>query len=171
MAVNGPFENIPKSDTIFSGQSITLPSNGNGTIIWNPNPTLSCTNCNNPVATPTATTVYTATNTSSEGCEVSQDFTVVVLEDAWIQVPTAFTPNGDGLNDYFGPLGKVPDRYTMQIYNRNGEIVFKSSSIESKWNGVYKGIIQESSVFIYLIYYKDMQNVTHQQKGTFVLIR
>ncbi|MBK5271738.1 MAG: gliding motility-associated C-terminal domain-containing protein, partial [Bacteroidia bacterium] len=140
-------------------------------ITWNIHPTLSCTNCPNPVATPTATTIYTATNSLAEGCEISEDFTVVVLNDALVQVPTAFSPNGDGLNDYFGPLGKVPDRYTMQIFNRNGEIVFKSSSIENRWNGSYKGSIQQSSVLIYLINYKDIQNITHQQKGTFLLIR
>lgn len=171
VAINSPFNGIQKSDTIFTGQSITLPSNGNGNIIWNTDPTLSCTNCSNPVATPTTTTIYTATNSLASDCIVSDDFTVVVLKDALVQVPTAFTPNGDGLNDYFGPLGKVPDRYSMQIFNRNGETVFKSSSIESRWNGIYKGTIQPSSVFIYLINYKDIQNIPHQQKGTFVLIR
>jgi len=171
VAIKGPLDQIQKSDTIFTGQSITLPSNGNGTIVWNAHPTLSCTICPNPIATPVATTIYTATNSLAEGCIVSEDFTVVVLKDALVQTPTAFTPNGDGLNDYFGPLGKVPEGYTMQIFNRNGEIVFKSSDIEKRWNGIYKGMIQPSSVFIYLINYKDMQNITHQQKGTFVLIR
>jgi len=171
VAIGSPFNLIQKSDTIFTGQSITLPSNGNGDIVWNAHPTLSCTNCPNPVATPTATTIYTATNSLAADCSISDDFTVVVLADALVQVPTAFTPNGDGRNDYFGPLGKVPSNYSMQIFNRNGETVFKSSSMESRWNGIYKGIIQESSVFIYLISYIDIQNMKHQQKGTFVLIR
>jgi gliding motility-associated-like protein len=86
-------------------------------------------------------------------------------------IPTAFTPNGDGLNDYFGPIGKVPEGYKMQLFNRNGEVVFKSSSISQKWNGTYKGELQPTSVFIYLINYKDLQNKPHQQKGTFMLIR
>jgi gliding motility-associated-like protein len=75
------------------------------------------------------------------------------------------------LNDYFGPVGKVPGDYIMQIFDRNGETIFKSSSIENRWNGRYKGIIQPSGIFIYLINYKDMQNKPHQQKGTLVLIR
>jgi gliding motility-associated-like protein len=171
VTIKGPFNQVQKSDTIFSGQSITLRSDGNGTIVWNANPTLSCTECTNPVASPLVTTVYTATNSLAADCQVSDDFTVVVLKDALVQTPTGFTPNGDGLNDYFGPLGKVPDSYIMQIFNRNGEIVFKSSSMESRWNGIYKGILQPSGVFIYVINYKDMQNKLHQQKGTFVLIR
>lgn len=169
--LSGPFDSIRTSDTIFIGQSVTLHANGNGTITWNSHSTLSCTNCTDPVATPQATTIYTAINRSLDGCQVSDQFTVVVLNDALVNIPTGFTPNGDGLNDYFGPLGKVPDGYRLQVFNRNGEVVFRSSAINQRWDGRYKGIIQPSSVFIYLVDYKDIQNKPHQQKGTFVLIR
>lgn len=169
--LSGPFDSVRTSDTIFVGQSVTLHANGNGTITWNSHSTLSCTNCTDPVATPQTTTVYTATNRSPDGCQVSDQFTVVVLNDALVNIPTGFTPNGDGLNDYFGPLGKVPDGYRLQIFNRNGEVIFRSSAINQRWDGRYKGIAQPSSVFIYLVDYKDIQNKPHQQKGTFVLIR
>ncbi|MBL7722633.1 MAG: gliding motility-associated C-terminal domain-containing protein [Chitinophagaceae bacterium] len=169
--LSGPFDSVRTSDTIFIGQSVTLHANGNGTITWNSHSTLSCTNCTDPVATPQTTTVYTAINRSPDGCQVSDQFTVVVLNDALVNIPTGFTPNGDGLNDYFGPLGKVPDGYRLQIFNRNGEVVFRSSAINQRWDGRYKGIVQPSSVFIYLVDYKDIQNKPHQQKGTFVLIR
>lgn len=169
--INGPFNNIPKSDSIFVGQSIVLQTNGNGSIVWNAHSSLSCTDCSNPTATPVTTTTYTATNFLANGCQVSDQFTVVVLNDAVVMVPNAFTPNGDGLNDFFGPIGKVPEGFKMQLYNRNGEIVFKSSNIDQRWNGIYKGELQPTSVFIYLIDYKDLQNKPHQQKGTFMLIR
>ncbi|MBS1622087.1 MAG: gliding motility-associated C-terminal domain-containing protein [Bacteroidetes bacterium] len=169
--LNGPFNNIRKQDTVFTGQSITLHANGNGTIFWTNDPTLSCTACTDPVATPLTTTTYTATNYLSDGCQVPDKFTVVVLKDAVVMMPNAFTPNSDGLNDYFGPIGKVPDGYKLQLYNRNGEIVFRSSSVNQRWNGMYNGKLQPTSVFIYLIDYKDLQNKPHQQKGTFMLIR
>ena len=169
--ISGPFEGLRKIDSIFVGQSVTLQSNGNGTIVWSSHASLSCTNCNDPVASPLITTTYSATNFSPDGCQVTDQFTVVVLNDAVVKIPTAFTPNGDGLNDYFGPLGKVPEGYKLQIFNRNGEVVFVSSNIYQRWNGYYKGTLQPSSVFIYLVNYKDLQNIPHQQKGTFVLIR
>jgi len=169
--INGPFNNIRKADSIFAGQSVVLHTNGNGTIIWNTHSSLNCTACPEPVATPTATTTYTATNSLANGCQVSDQFTVVVLTDAVVMVPNAFTPNGDGLNDYFGPIGKVPEGYRMQLFNRNGEVVFKSSAIDQRWNGIFKGRLQPTSVFVYLIDYKDLQNKPHQQKGTFMLIR
>ncbi len=169
--INGPFDDIRKTDTIFAGQSIRIISNGNGIVIWDSHSSLSCINCKDPLASPLLTTFFTASNHLPNGCHVSDQFTVVVLNDAIVMTPTAFTPNGDGLNDYFGPIGKTPDGYRLQIFNRNGEIVFRSSAINQKWNGVYKGTRQPANVFVYLIEYKDLQNKPHLQKGTFTLIR
>jgi len=169
--LNGTFSDTRKADTIFAGQNVQIFSNGNGNITWNADASLSCIDCPDPIASPTVTTIYTATNSLPNGCQVADRFTVVVLNDAVVMTPTAFTPNGDGLNDFFGPIGKVPDNYRLQIFNRNGETVFKSSAIGQRWDGRYKGVMQPSSVFIYVIEYKDIQNKTHQQKGTFTLIR
>ncbi len=171
VALAGPFDSLRKADTIFVGQSVTLHATNRGNVTWNAHPTLSCTECTDPVASPTVTTVYMATNSSPLGCQVSDQFTVVVLNDALVNIPSAFTPNGDGRNDFFGPLGKVPEGYRLQIFNRNGEVVFTSSTMNQRWNGIYRGVLQQTAVFIYLVDYKDLQNRPHQQKGTFVLIR
>ncbi len=171
VALSGPFENIRTRDTIFAGQSIRIVSNGNGNITWNSHASLSCITCKDPIASPETTTVYIATNYLPNGCQASDDFTVVVLNEAVVMTPNAFTPNGDGLNDYFGPIGKVPEGYRLQIFNRNGEMVFKSSGMYQRWDGIYKGVRQPASVFIYIIDYKDLQNKPHQQKGSFTLIR
>lgn len=169
--LSGPFDKLRQSDTVFAGQQITLQAAGNGQIIWNSHPTLSCTDCTDPVASPRETTVYTATNLSPLGCRVSGTFTVVVLTDAVIAIPSGFTPNGDGLNDYFGPLGKVPGFFRLQVYNRNGELIFRSSAPEQRWNGRIRGELQPPGVYIYQVEYTDMLQRTHRQKGTFVLIR
>jgi gliding motility-associated-like protein len=170
--IKGPFEGTRNRDTIFVGQSLVLPSTGSGTITWNMDPTLSCTTCPHPVASPAVTTTYTATHASNtHDCERTDRFTLVVLKDALIFMPTAFTPNGDGLNDWFGPIGKVPDEFSMQIFNRNGEIVFKSSSTYDKWDGRYNGSAQPSAAFVYLVQYRDKQNKIIQRKGSLVLMR
>ena len=85
-------------------------------------------------------------------------------------MPNAFTPNGDGVNDYFGPAGKVPDSYQMQIFNRNGEIVFRSSSMSNRWDGRYKGKPEDPNVFVYTITAKTICG-TVNKKGTVVLLR
>jgi gliding motility-associated-like protein len=169
--ISGPLDQLQKRDTIFRGETFQLPSAGNAAVSWQPHPSLSCSNCPNPVASPTETTVYTASNQSPLGCSVLDRFTLVVLNEAIVVTPSAFTPNNDGLNDFFGPLGKVPDEYSLHIFNRFGELVFQSSTMEKKWNGQLKGKPQPSGQYVYLIRYKDMQQNLHQQKGTCLLIR
>lgn len=169
--LSGPFDGIKKIDTIFIGQTLQLPSITNGQISWNDDPTLSCSNCPHPIANPTRTTVYTATNFLAAGCSRSDQFTLVVLKDAVINIPTAFTPNGDGLNDWFGPLGKVPNEYSLQVFDRNGTLFFKSSSTYTKWDGRVNGVVQPHGIYVYLVQYKDMQGKWILKKGTLALLR
>lgn len=169
--ISGPLDGLKKIDTIFTGQSLQLPSNGNGSITWNYHPTLSCTDCTRPVATPSETTIYTATNAIDEGCSRSDQFTLVVLKDALTFIPSAFTPNGDGLNDWFGPLGKVPDQFSMQVYDRNGTLFFRSFSTYNKWDGKVNGVVQPNGIYVYLVQYKDIQGTWIMKKGTVALIR
>ncbi|WP_185154371.1 gliding motility-associated C-terminal domain-containing protein [Fulvivirga sp. M361] len=56
-----------------------------------------------------------------------------------IYLPTAFSPNGDGLNDTFGAVGEGIDNYKLTVYNRWGEILFSSQQLAHKWDGLYKG--------------------------------
>jgi gliding motility-associated-like protein len=165
-----PFDQTAKRDTIFEGQKITLPSMDKMSITWNNHPTLSCTQCAHPVATPFNTTTYTATS-QVNGCNVSDNFTVVVLKDAVVQMPNAFSPNGDGINDAFGPAGKVPEGYQLQIFNRYGQIVYRSSSINDRWDGRVNGVAQSTGVFVYQVQYKNVENQLEQKKGTLTLVR
>jgi gliding motility-associated-like protein len=167
--LSNAFDDLARADTIFEGQSLPLPSSSKGTINWSPANSLSCNNCSSPVASPKETTVYTATIKLHE-CSASDEFKVVVLKDAMVYLPNAFTPNGDGLNDWFGPAGKVPADYRMQIFNRYGELVFRSDAIGSRWDGRYKGVLQPTNAFVYMISYKNMQNQPVVKKGTFMLI-
>lgn len=169
--ISGPFNGIRKVDTIFVGQSIQLPSHGNGTITWNYHPTLSCTDCPNPVASPQVTTVYTATNSLGANCQRTDQFTVVVLKDALLFTPSAFTPNNDGLNDWFGPIGKVPTEFSMQVFDRNGTLFFKSNSTYSRWDGKVNGTIQPIGIYVYMIQYRDIKGNLILKKGTVALIR
>ncbi|RYZ48606.1 MAG: gliding motility-associated C-terminal domain-containing protein [Sphingobacteriales bacterium] len=164
------FETMDKIDTVFEGQTSVLPTIQQGTITWDPHPTLSCSACSNPIAAPLETTRYTA-NLQQNNCSASAQFTVIVLKDALVNLPNAFTPNGDGRNDYFGPAGKVPADFEMQIFNRYGEPVFKSNSISTTWDGRYHGVLQSSNVYVYTVKYRNMQSETVHRKGTITLIR
>jgi gliding motility-associated-like protein len=168
--LGSPFQGLARRDTIFAGESLTLQAATTGTVTWTPHPTLSCTACPNPTASPITTTSYSA-RMDIDGCSASDQFTVVVFNDAVVHLPNAFTPNGDGVNDLFGPAGKVPDAYQMQIFNRNGEIVFMGNSVNARWDGRYKGKEQPSNAFVYVISYRDMRKQLQVKKGSLMLIR
>ena len=168
--INSPLDEMAKADTIFEGQSVTMPAGSQGSISWAADPSLSCNHCSAPNASPTQTTTYTGT-IYVNGCTVSDNYKIVVLKDALVQLPNAFTPNGDGVNDFFGPAGKVPEDYLMLIFNRNGEIVFRSSSINNRWDGRYRGAVQSNGAFVYLIQYKNMEHRVQTKKGTLMLIK
>jgi gliding motility-associated-like protein len=87
-------------------------------------------------------------------------------------VPTAFTPNGDGKNDAFRPLlfGRLV-KYSFTIYNRWGQIIFKSSDIIKGWNGTYASTQQDSNVFAWSCTYQIEGQKLKTEKGTVVLIR
>lgn len=73
------------------------------------------------------------------GCK-GDDGTVVKRRcPHYLYFPTAFTPNGDKLNDSFGAVGQDLEQYELQIYNRWGECVFESTDLENRWDGSFKG--------------------------------
>ena len=86
-------------------------------------------------------------------------------------VPNAFTPNGDGKNDYFGAAGKSQLTFSMQLFNRYGEVIFQSNSISNRWNGIYKNKPQPTGGYVYVISYTTLKNQPLIKKGTFLLIR
>lgn len=88
-------------------------------------------------------------------------------------VPTGFTPNGDGLNDFFRPLGaaKFTTEYEMTIWSRWGEEVFRSTTPETAWDGNYKGQPAITGVYAYIIKYKNVFGESKLLKGNVTLSR
>lgn len=164
------FAGMLKSDTIFEGESLQLPASHFPAITWNASNSLSCTTCQQPVANPIITTQYIAA-IQLDQCTITDQFTLVVLKEAVMHIPNAFSPNGDGKNDAFGPIGKVPEGYSMLIYNRFGEMVFKSNSLESRWDGRLRGVLEPSGNFTYFIQYLDTRKTLQQRKGIILLLR
>jgi gliding motility-associated-like protein len=56
-----------------------------------------------------------------------------------IYLPSAFTPNGDGLNDTFGAVGEGIEAYQLIVYNRWGQVIFSSKNVDHKWDGLHNG--------------------------------
>ena len=109
----------------------------------------------------------------NNSCRDTAFQTLKVLKSCYIAVPTAFTPNGDGLNDFLYPLNAFKaDKLEFKVYNRLGQIVFFSKDWTQKWNGTIKGEPEDSGIYVWTLKY------THHdtgkqffQKGSTVLIR
>lgn len=87
--------------------------------------------------------------------------------------PTGFTPNADGLNDVFGPLGSTgaATGYRLRIYNRWGQEVFQSANPAEKWNGRTGGKIQDTGLYIWVCEYRLPGREKAVVNGTVTLIR
>jgi gliding motility-associated-like protein len=88
-------------------------------------------------------------------------------------VPTAFTPNNDGLNDKFKPIVKCFAKdYRFQIFNRWGYLVYTSTSYDNGWDGNIKNIPANNGTYIWMVQYRDPSTKQFYKKnGTVVLIR
>ena len=87
-------------------------------------------------------------------------------------MPSAFTPNNDGINDVFRV--KYPafiKSFHMVIYNRFGERVFETTDKFAGWNGSYKGFPQQGGVYIWMISLTDNDGNKDNQQGTVMLVR
>jgi gliding motility-associated-like protein len=90
-----------------------------------------------------------------------------------LQFPTAFSPNGDGRNDIFIPIGGGGDiaKYEMQIYNRWGELIYNTYDRNRGWNGKQYGVDAPIGVYVYKITATDINNKKTDKVGNVTLLR
>lgn len=107
------------------------------------------------------------------GCFDTAYNNMKVLKSCYIAVPTAFTPNGDGMNDYLFPLNAFKaDNLDFQVYDRRGNMVFHTNDWTAKWDGRIKGEPQDTGVYVWMLKYTNHDTGKKVfQKGTSILIR
>ncbi|HRI61330.1 MAG TPA: gliding motility-associated C-terminal domain-containing protein [Saprospiraceae bacterium] len=141
-------ENLGK-DTLLPGQSTellaTVTSNGiNITYVWTPSNSLDNANIPNPTASPSETTIYTVTAVADNLCPDTASVRVVFRSpdcaEPFIFVPTAFTPNSDGFNDFFIVRGPDIKEVYFAVWDRWGEKVYETTNPQAQgWDGTYNG--------------------------------
>ena len=148
------------------------------TYVWKPAEGLSCTNCSSPVATPTVNTTYCVRSTDASNCADSACVTLTVIKpcprNETLQVPNAFSPNGDGANDVLILKGweECVVEFSFIVFDRWGEIVFETDNPLIGWDGTFKGKELDPAVFVYFVEATFTENnETVNQKGNISLIR
>ena len=105
------------------------------------------------------------------GCDDEISQRVIVKPAITMYIPDAFTPNEDGVNETFSGEGVGVDEYQMWIFNRWGENIFFSASMNEPWDGTYKGKQVESGLYVYRITVIDVAKEYHEFKGEVYLMR
>ncbi len=163
----GPNQTVPYGSSVIL--EATSPSDPITSIEWTPSDGLSCTDCMQPTASPTFSTTYYITITDANGCSATDSVNVWV--DIDFNVPNAFTPNGDGLNDLFMIHTELLIAYSIAIYNRWGSVVFASNDVKIGWDGHFQGKPQEIGAYIYEIKSVSTLNIPISKTGTITLLR
>ena len=113
--------------------------------------------------------------TSINGCTDTARVIVEITPDFALYIPNTFTPDGNGMNDVFQPLGVGIDEenYRMDIYDRWGENIFTSNAFRKGWDGTVKGgsKIAEQGVYIYKLMVMDTQGNKHPYVGHVTVIK
>ena len=116
---------------------------------------------------------YYSATVSLGGCWTSD--TVWVKNDCYLDVPNAFTPNGDGVNDYFLPrdiLARGLTSFRMSIFNRWGQVIFETDKTEGRgWDGEFNGQTQPEGVYIYVIEATFRDGQKEHRQGNLTLLR
>ncbi len=176
-----PFVDAGPDISTSAGSEIKLNARGGADIVsyqWSPATGLSCTDCASPTATPKKNEKYVVTVANALGCTASDEVNINVSCDAsQLFVANTFTPNADGVNDWFYPQGKGIDVVTrFSVYNRWGQLIFDAQNIPvndplAGWDGTYKFERLKPDVFVYILRASCASGQPLELKGDVSLIR
>jgi gliding motility-associated-like protein len=162
-----------KDTAVVVGQPLQLNASGGDSYQWTPATGLSNPDIPNPVANLNEDIRYFLRVSTDEGCVGFDTLNVRVFRTAPdIFVPTAFTPNGDGLNDLLVPLPVGISEYEyFRVYNRYGQLVFSTTEVGKGWDGKISGKDQGSDTFAWYVRGRDYTGKVIFKKGISTLIR
>lgn len=134
--------------TIEENENVLLQATGANTYTWNTGDL--GTNLN---VSPSETTTYSVLGIDTNSCQDLDSVTVfVIIKEIKLFVPTGFSPNGDGVNDFFKILNEGDfEKISLKIYNRWGELIYVNTKNAAAWDGTYKNVNQDIGTYIYYI--------------------
>ncbi len=164
-----PIANAGNDTVILKGSSITLNGMSGDTYSWSPVDFLSKTNVFNPVSSPDHSITYTLTVSTVYSCWDTSDIYIRVFERPAV-FPQAFSPNGDGENDFIGAYGVELNNFNLLIFNRWGKKVFETNNVFDHWDGSFDGNPQGVGTYVYVMTGSYNGN-EFKDKGNFTLLR
>lgn len=169
------FNPFAGNDTIIVlGYPYRLSASGGDMYSWMPTDYLDNPTIPNPNVTfpDTGRYTYMVDIATETGCEGIDTINIWVVKDGGILVPSAFSPNGDGLNDVFKPIViGFPRMEYFRVFNRWGQMVFATSNVNDGWDGTFNGKTADISTYFWDISVTGIDGQKVQKKGDVTLIR
>jgi gliding motility-associated-like protein len=163
------------------GVPVTIPFIYNGditTYVWTPTTNLSCSDCANPSATLQFDQQYSVIVTDSSNCSDTASILIkTVCNDENYFIPNTFSPNNDGVNDYFYPRGRsIYNIQSMRVFNRWGQMVFQRQNFPANsetmgWDGNFNGRPAPSDAYVYIVEVICNNAQVIALQGTITLVR
>lgn len=144
------------------------------TVLWRPPIYLDNATKVNPVykSSEEITQSYSIDITTAAGCLTTDQQTIKTIKEVKVYVPTAFTPNNDGLNDQFKPvMYGIKELRFFRVYSRWGQLVYNMQPNHPGWDGKLGSLEQPPGVFVWMMQGVGLDNKIYTQKGTTMLIR
>jgi len=160
-----PKDFLPRDQSLCAGNVLKINVPGYRSYTWN-------TGAGNALVEIRDPGIYSLTVTDFNNCTGSDSIMIYETNCIPTGIPNAFTPNNDGKNDHFRPgLNVEVTGYLLQVYNRNGQLVFQSKEISKGWDGRYKNQQLDPGTFVYLVKFRDRGGKLYTFKGNISLIR
>lgn len=136
-------------------------------------------NTDGPIIEPTHTFSDTGyydvllTIETENGCISTYTETIFIEGDYTLYTPNAFTPDGDGRNDTFKPLGIGIDRddYQFLIFNRWGQLIYEAYNPDDEWDGTYENVMSQQDVYVWILKTRDHEGNPQEYQGHVTLVR
>ncbi|OOQ57937.1 T9SS type B sorting domain-containing protein [Mucilaginibacter pedocola] len=157
---------ISSTKTVINpGETVMLTANDAVKYEWSPATYLDATDKKSVTSTPADNITYKLTTTNANGCIA--EVTINIIVNSEITVPNTFTPNADGINDFWVIKNLDLLENQTQVFNNNGNIVFSARNYKNNWNGTHNGKALPAGVYFYVI--KLNNNVV--KAGSITIIR
>ena len=170
--IGDPIVHASGDSMVVQGQAFHLHATGAAQYTWSPSDGLNNPFSDQPVGVLWQDRVYMVIGTTDQGCRSMDSIHIHVFDRAEFLVPNAFTPNGDGTNDFFHPWNPGIDRILrFSVFDRWGRLLYQSSQPDRGWDGTSRGQPMPVGTYGWEIQGLDKAGHTYKASGSVVLIR
>jgi gliding motility-associated-like protein/uncharacterized repeat protein (TIGR01451 family) len=174
----GPEVTVQLGDSAELEVLVNIPDNEVDTLIWQPAEYINCPGCFVQQVAPPFSTIFTVTLVDINGCRATDQVEVILDKTRPVYIPSAFSPNQDGINDVFTIYGgqgieKVDE---LLIFDRWGNLLYQALEIQPNdpsrgWDGRYQGKLMNDGVFVYQARITFADGRTEVFKGDLTLVK